>query len=52
MEMNASDCRSKLAIQGSISTLSANKSLDYWTVAGQKKQIENAKDPLIQALGG
>jgi replication factor C subunit 1 len=52
MEMNASDCRSKLAIQASISMLSGNKSLDYWTVAGQKKQIENSKNPLIQALGG
>ena len=37
MEMNASDCRSKLAIQSGITTLSTNKSIDYWTVAGQKK---------------
>ena len=34
MEMNASDCRSKLAIQSGITTLSTNKSIDYWTVAG------------------
>ena len=47
MEMNASDCRSKLAIQSGISTLSCNKSLDYWTVAGKKKQETNAKNPLI-----
>ena len=34
LEMNASDCRSKLAIQGGIATISGNKSIDYWTVAG------------------
>jgi hypothetical protein len=35
--MNASDCRSKTAIQGSISTLAVNKSIDYWTKAGVAK---------------
>ena len=34
LEMNASDCRSKLAINAGISTLSRNKSIDYWTKAG------------------
>ena len=35
LEMNASDCRNKLAIQQSVSTLAGNKSIDYWTKAGQ-----------------
>ena len=34
LEMNASDCRSKTAINSGISTLSGNRGLDYWTVAG------------------
>ena len=37
LEMNASDCRNKLAIQSSISMASSNTSIDYWTVAGQKR---------------
>lgn len=52
LEMNASDCRSKLAINSHISTLSGNKSIDYWTVAGQKKQEQNSSNPYIMALGG
>jgi replication factor C subunit 1 len=47
LEMNASDCRSKLAITNSISTLSNNKSIDYWTMAGKAKQEQNALNPLI-----
>ena len=52
MEMNASDCRSKLAIQSGISTLSNNQSIDYWTKAGQQKQAKNSTDPFILAFGG
>lgn len=35
LEMNASDVRSKTAIQGSLSTLSGNQSIDYFTAAGR-----------------
>ena len=37
LEMNASDCRNKFAIQSSISALSTNQSIDYWTKSGQTK---------------
>ena len=46
LEMNASDCRSKLAIQSSVSTIAGNKSIDYWTTAGQAKQKTNAENAL------
>lgn len=37
LEMNASDCRNKLQIQSTVSLAAGNTSIDYWTVAGQKK---------------
>ncbi len=37
LEMNASDCRSKTAITSSLTTLSGNKSIDYWTKSGLAK---------------
>jgi replication factor C subunit 1 len=37
LEMNASDCRNKLAIQTQVGTLSGNRSIDYFTTAGIKK---------------
>lgn len=52
MEMNASDCRSKLAITKSLQTLSGNQSIDYFTNVGLTKQQNNSKDPTILALGG
>ena len=41
-EMNASDCRSRLAIQGSMATLAGNQSLDYFTIQGRAKRQANA----------
>jgi len=35
LEMNASDCRNKLAIQTSVATISGNKSIDYYTISGK-----------------
>jgi len=52
LEKNASDCRNKSAIQGAISTLSGNKSIDYFTKAGQKTQEANALNENILAFGG
>lgn len=48
LEFNASDCRSKLAIQGMVGTLSGNQSLDYWTDAGRKQKDELAGNTLIE----
>lgn len=50
--MNASDCRNKLAIESSISALSENQSIDYWTVKGRAKQQKNQSNEFVQAHGG
>lgn len=52
LEFNASDCRSKLAIQGMVGTLSSNQSLDYWTDAGLKQKDDIAGNTLVEKLGG
>ena len=41
LEMNASDCRNKLAIQTSVATISGNKSIDYYTIAGKERAEAN-----------
>jgi len=51
VEMNASDTRNKAAIENRVKDLSSNKSLDYFSVAGLKRQEEN-KNPLAAAIGG
>lgn len=52
LEMNASDCRSRLAITGSVSTLATNTSLDYFTTEGQKRVSTNMSNPMVIAFGG
>ena len=51
IEMNASDTRNKAAIENKVKDLSSNKSLDYFSVAGLKKQEANT-NPLASAIGG
>ena len=52
LEMNASDVRSKTAIQGSLSTLSGNQSIDYFTAAGRQKTQALSTNPTVMAFGG
>jgi replication factor C subunit 1 len=49
--MNASDTRNKAAIENRVKDLSTNKSLDYFTGAGLKREQDN-KNPLASAIGG
>jgi len=49
--MNASDTRNKAAIENRVKDLSTNKSLDYFTVGGMKREQEN-QNPLASAIGG
>ena len=49
--MNASDTRNKSTIQNVVKDLSSNQSLDYFSVAGIRKQNENT-NPLASAIGG
>lgn len=42
LEMNASDTRNKNSIQSMLKDLSQNQSLDYFSVAGQKKLDANS----------
>lgn len=51
LETNASDTRNKNSIQNMLTTLSSNQSLDYFSVAGIKKQ-EQFYNPVAAALGG
>mmetsp|Transcript_22623 Transcript_22623/g.21786 ORF Transcript_22623/g.21786 Transcript_22623/m.21786 type:complete len:201 (+) Transcript_22623:799-1401(+) len=51
METNASDTRNKSSIEQALKELSSNKSLDYFSVAGLKKQSE-CKNALVRAVGG
>lgn len=52
LEMNASDCRNKFAIESSISSLASNQSIDYWTQHGQQRREKNLQNEFIQAFGG
>jgi len=47
LEMNASDCRSKLAIEKGISSLSDNMSIDYFTANGIATREKNANHDFI-----
>jgi len=51
VEQNASDTRSKATLESSIKDLSTNKSLNYFSVAGRKKEAENTNH-LAAAIGG
>lgn len=51
LEMNASDTRNKNSIQNMLKDLSSNQSLDYFSVAGIKKQEAN-QNPLARIMGG
>ena len=51
LEMNASDTRNKSTIQSVVKDLSSNQSLDYFSVAGLKKQSTNT-NPLASVFGG
>ena len=51
IEMNASDNRNKAAIEHSVKELSDNKSIDYFSLAGRRKQSEN-RNPVAVAQGG
>jgi len=51
VEQNASDTRNKSSIESNIKDLSANKTLDYFSVAGVKKAEANT-NPMAAALGG
>ena len=42
IETNASDTRNKAAINSVLGDLSSNQTLDYFSVAGLKKQLQNA----------
>lgn len=41
VEQNASDTRNKASLENAIKDLSTNKSLNYFSVAGRKKEMEN-----------
>lgn len=41
LETNASDTRNKNSINNMLKDLSSNQSLDYFSVAGLKKQLDN-----------
>ena len=51
VEQNASDTRNKSSIETAIKDLSTNKSLNYFSVAGRKKEAENTNS-LAAAIGG
>ncbi len=51
LETNASDTRNKNSIQNILQDLSSNQSLDYFSVAGLRRQEEN-KNPLAKIMGG
>jgi replication factor C subunit 1 len=51
LETNASDTRNKNSINNMLQTLSSNQSLDYFSVAGIKKQGEST-NPLARIFGG
>ena len=51
VEQNASDTRNKASLETSIKDLSTNKSLNYFSVAGRKKEAENTNS-LAAAIGG
>jgi len=51
LETNASDTRNKNSIQNMLQVLSSNQSLDYFSVAGLKKQAENTNS-LAAIIGG
>lgn len=51
LETNASDTRNKNSINNMLQTLSSNQSLDYFSVAGIKKQADST-NPLAGIFGG
>jgi replication factor C subunit 1 len=51
LETNASDTRNKNSIQNMLGDLSSNQSLDYFSVAGLKRQEVNT-NPLASVFGG
>lgn len=51
VEQNASDTRNKASLESAIKDLSTNKSLNYFSVAGRKKEAENTNS-LAAAIGG
>ena len=51
VEQNASDTRNKASLESAIKDLSSNKSLNYFSVAGRKKELENT-NPLAASIGG
>ena len=52
LELNASDVRNKVGVEGSVGVLSGNRCLNYWTNSGLKKSEEGAKNPIIDEFGG
>ena len=51
IEQNASDTRNKASIESAIKDLSTNKSLDYFNIAGRKKEADNTNS-LAAEIGG
>ena len=51
LETNASDTRNKNSIENMLRDLSSNQSLDYFSVAGLRRQQEN-DNPLAGVYGG
>lgn len=52
LEMNASDCRSRFAIQSGCSTLAKNQAMDYYTIKGIKQSEKNSTNSTCMAYGG
>jgi len=44
VEQNASDTRNKASLELAIKDLSSNKTLNYFSVAGRKKQEDNLNE--------
>jgi replication factor C subunit 1 len=51
VEQNASDTRNKASLESAIKDLSTNKCLNYFSVAGRKKEEENT-NTLAATTGG
>lgn len=52
LELNASDVRNKVGVEGSAGVLSSNHSINYWTNSGLKKAEDAVSNPVIEEFGG
>jgi replication factor C subunit 1 len=52
LELNASDTRSKMNVQGFIGALSENQSLDYWTDRAINLKQQSSGNELLESIGG